>query len=142
MSSESVPRGRPFVKGNGGRRPGSKNKSTLLAEALLPGEGADLVRTAIELAKDGNVPMLKFVLERILPKERPVKLDVPQIDHPHEAGQVLAAVLRAVAAGEITPSEGSAVAALVGGFPRFVNITEFENRVQELEFANKELSAK
>jgi hypothetical protein len=31
-------RGRPFARGNGGRKPGSKNRTTLVAEALLKGE--------------------------------------------------------------------------------------------------------
>ena len=61
-------RGRPFERGNGGRRPGSKNRTTLVDEALLKGEERELVRKAIELAKAGDVPMLKFLLDRILPK--------------------------------------------------------------------------
>src|SRR5689334_9030467 len=64
------PRGRPFPKGNGGRKPGSRNKSTLLAETLLRGEEMELLRKAIELAKGGDGPMLKFLLDRILPKDR------------------------------------------------------------------------
>ena len=40
-------RGRPFEKGNGGRRPGSRNRTTLVAEALLKGEEVELVRKAI-----------------------------------------------------------------------------------------------
>jgi hypothetical protein len=143
VDSPSGPqRGRPFAKGNAGRRPGSKNKSTLLADALRPGEENELVRKAIELAKDGDVPMLKFLLDRILPKERPVKLDVPRIDHPHEAVDVLSGIVRAVAAGEITPSEGTAVAALAAGFPRFIDITDFDNRIQALESEITRLNAK
>jgi hypothetical protein len=46
------PRGRPFAKGNGGRRPGSRNRSTLVAEALLRDEEAELVRKGIELATE------------------------------------------------------------------------------------------
>jgi hypothetical protein len=74
-------RGRPFQKGNGGRRPGSKNRTTLVAESLLKSEEGELVRKAIELAKAGDVQMLKFFLDRILPKERSVRLDLPTMDH-------------------------------------------------------------
>ena len=59
-------RGRPFNTGNPGRRPGSKNRTTVVSEALLRGEATELVRKAIELAKGGNVPMLKVLVERIL----------------------------------------------------------------------------
>ena len=53
-------RGRPFPRGNPGRRPGSKNRSTLLVAALLEGETEALLRKAIQLARAGNVPMLKL----------------------------------------------------------------------------------
>jgi hypothetical protein len=62
-----APRGRPFAKGNAGRKPGSKNRITVVAGALLDGATEDLVRTAVEIAKAGDVPMLKFLLGRILP---------------------------------------------------------------------------
>jgi hypothetical protein len=57
-------RGRPFEKGNGGRKSGSKNRTTLVAQALLRGEEVELVRKAIELAKAGDIQMLKFLLDR------------------------------------------------------------------------------
>jgi hypothetical protein len=58
-------RGHPFEKGNGGRRPGSRNRTTVVAEALLKGEEVELVRKGVELAKAGDVQMLKFLLDRI-----------------------------------------------------------------------------
>jgi hypothetical protein len=136
------PRGRPFPKGNGGRKPGSRNKSTLIAEALLRGEEVELVRKAIELAKGGDAQMLKFLLDRILPKDRPIKIDLPQIDHPHDAFHALSAVIDAVAAGEIAPSESAAVAPLVAGLSRFIDITDFEKRIQALESGVEELHSK
>ena len=42
--TQPVARGRPFPKGNGGRKPGSKNRTTLIATALLAGEEEELVR--------------------------------------------------------------------------------------------------
>src|SRR6476620_468761 len=85
-------RGRPFEKGNGGRKPGSKNRTTLVAEALLHGEEVELVRKAIEVAKAGNVQMLMFLLGRILSKERSVQVDVPRMDHSSDAVDALATV--------------------------------------------------
>jgi hypothetical protein len=45
-------RGRPFVKGRSGnpagRRPGSRNRATLAAAALLAGEAEALTRKAVE----------------------------------------------------------------------------------------------
>jgi hypothetical protein len=45
------PRGRPFAKGNGGRKVGSRNRATLLADAMPEGEREELVRKGIELAR-------------------------------------------------------------------------------------------
>jgi hypothetical protein len=39
-------RGRPFAKGNSGRKAGSKNRATVAAAALLDGEAEELVRKA------------------------------------------------------------------------------------------------
>ena len=53
-------RGRPFRNGNGGRPPGSKNQNTLILEALSHGDKEELVRKGLELAKAGDVSMLRF----------------------------------------------------------------------------------
>jgi hypothetical protein len=53
---------RHFQNGNPGRKPGSKNRTTLVAAALLEREAGELVRKAVELAKAGDVVMLKFLL--------------------------------------------------------------------------------
>src|SRR5256714_14266143 len=107
------PRGRPFEKGNGGRKPGSKNRTTLVAEALLKGEEVELVRKAIELAKAGDVPMLKFLLDRILPKDRLVRVDLSPMKHGSNAIDALGAIIDAVGAGQIAPIEGSTLGSLV-----------------------------
>jgi hypothetical protein len=78
-------RGRPFAEGNPGRPRGSKNRTTVIAQALLAEEESELVRKAVELAKAGDVPMLKFLLDRLLPKERLIKIDLPRLDFADEA---------------------------------------------------------
>ena len=79
-------RGLPFSKGNPGRMPGSKNRTTIVAEALLKGQEDELIRKAIELAKAGDGPMLKFLLDRLLPRERSVQFDLPSINSAADAG--------------------------------------------------------
>jgi len=73
-------RGRPFPKGNGGRRLGSKNRSSLIFAALSDDDKEDVVRKGLELAKAGDVSMLKFFLGRILPRERSIRIDLPQME--------------------------------------------------------------
>lgn len=126
-------RGRPFEKGNGGRRPGSKNRTTLVAEALLKGEEEALVRKAIELAKAGDVQMLKFLLDRILPKERSVHIELPTMERADDAVDALGATINAVGTGQIAPSEAAALAALVATYARAINIYELESRLDKIE---------
>ena len=109
-------RGRPFAKGNAGRKRGSRNKSTLISAALLDGEQPELRRLAIDIAKRGNVSMLKFLLARWLPRERLIKIDLPPIVSASDTLKALQHILRAVSAGMISPTEGAALTALLTPF--------------------------
>jgi hypothetical protein len=126
-------RGRPFEKGNGGRKPGSRNKTTLVADALLKGEEVELVRKGLELAKAGDVQMLKFFLDRIVPKERLVRIDLPTMERADDAVDALGAIINAVGNGEIAPSESAALAALVTSYARAINVHELETRLDKME---------
>jgi hypothetical protein len=126
-------RGRPFAKGNAGRRRGSKNRSTVLAQSLLAGEETELIRKAIELAKAGDVQMLKFLLDRLLPKERLIKIDLPRLDFSDEAIDGMAAVSRAIAEGQITPSEGAAISNMISGYSRAVEVWDLSRRIEVIE---------
>jgi hypothetical protein len=83
---------------------------------MLDGEAEALTRKAIELALEGNVLALKICLDRILParRERDVTLNLPSLRSPSDAGKVTAAILAAVTKGEITISEATELAKLVG----------------------------
>jgi hypothetical protein len=126
-------RGRPFEKGNGGRRPGSRNRTSLVAEALLEGEETELVRKAIELAKAGDTQMLKFLLDRILPRERSVRIELPPMNRADDAVDALGAVIDAVGAGQIAPSEAASLATLVLAYARTINVHELESRLDKIE---------
>jgi hypothetical protein len=49
----------------------------------------ELVRKAIEMAKAGDAQMLKFLLDRILPKARSVLINLPRMDHASDAVDAL-----------------------------------------------------
>ena len=126
-------RGRPFAKGNGGRRPGSKNQSTLILEALSDSEKEQLVRKGIELAKAGDVSMLKFFLSRILPRERPIRIDLPRMEFADDAVEALGSIVRAVSEGSITPGEGADLANLVNSYGRAIDMADVTRRLDALE---------
>src|SRR3974390_3770165 len=62
--TEKKIRGRPFQPGNPGRPPGSKNKTTRLAEQLVGDEGETQMRKGIHLALPGSVKCLEMCLDR------------------------------------------------------------------------------
>ena len=126
-------RGRPFAKGNGGRRPGSKNQTTLMLEALLDGEKEELVRKGFELAKAGNVAMLKFFLSRMLPQERLITVELPQMEFADDAVAALGSIVRAVSEGLISPSEGADLANLVNSYGRAIDMADVVKRLDSLE---------
>jgi hypothetical protein len=133
MDNEKPPRGRPFPNGNRGRKRGSKNKATLLATSLAGGRGEEILRKAIEMAMGGNVPMMKFLLDRILPKERPIRLELPRLDYPHDSVDAMAEIVNAVSSGLISPREGADVAQLVSAFTRAIDVTETQSEIDLLK---------
>ncbi len=128
-------RGRPFQKGNPGRPQGARNKVTLAVEKLLDGEAETLTRKAIKKAKDGDMQALKMCMERICPprKDRPVSFDLPAAETAGDVMKAMSAILRAVAAGDLTPEDGKAVAALLESQRRAVETTDIEDRLSRLE---------
>ena len=132
-TSQIPARGRPFPRGNPGRRPGSKNRSTLLVAALLEGETEALLRKAIQLARAGNVPMLKFLLSRTMPRDRLVKLDLPQMVFADYGVEALGCIMRAASQEAITPSEGAALAAIVKSYSDAIDMADVVKRLDALE---------
>jgi hypothetical protein len=132
-------RGRPFSKGAsgnpGGRPAGTRNKAILAMEALLDGEAEAITRTAIEKAKEGDTTALRLCLERILPprKDRPVSFSLPQLGTVTDAPAATAAIVAAVAAADITVSEGSELAKLVDTYVRAVEASDLDKRLRAIE---------
>ena len=134
-------RGRSFKLGQSGNpagRPrGARNKTTLAIEALLDGEAETITRKAIELAKAGDISALRLCLDRIAPprKDRPVSFDLPSIKSAADATQASAALVAAVASGELTPSEAAELGKLIESYVRALTASDFEARLNQLESA-------
>lgn len=124
-----------FAAGNPGRPKGARHKTTLAVQELLDGEAEALTRRAIDLALAGDMAALRLCVERIAPpkKDAPVSFDLPQMETPQDAAEVAKAVIKAVADGELTPTEGAGVMALVEGYRRAVETAELEMRIAALE---------
>ena len=127
---------KPGQSGNPSGKPkGARNRLTLACEALLEGEGEALTRKAIELALDGDTVALRLCLERICPpaKERPISIELPDINGTDDIGTASNAVLASLANGELLPSEAAAVATLLEGRRKAIETEELESRITALE---------
>jgi hypothetical protein len=130
--------GRPFatgVSGNpAGRPPGTRNRATEIAQALLDGEAEALARKCVELALDGDRAALKLCLERLVPRRpRAVALDLPAIASAADLAPAIAAIARGVAAGGLTPYDGAELARIFDAYAHAVEFGEFERRLRAVE---------
>src|SRR5438128_590196 len=133
MENEKTVRGRPFQNGNPGRKPGSKNKATLLSASLAEGQGEVILQTAIELALGGNVPMIKFLLERILPKDRVLPIvQIPDFEHGDNADDAMRQIVGAVSSGRITAREAADLSQIISAFARTTDLFDAQLEIHSL----------
>lgn len=128
-------RGKPFEPGNPGKPKGARHRTTKAVEALLDGEAEEITRKAIEAAKAGDMAAIKLCLDRIAPaqRERTVQFTMPPLTGAADLPAAVAAIFEAVAAGDLTPSEATQLAALVEAFRKQTETAELEARIKSLE---------
>jgi hypothetical protein len=104
-------------------------------EELLDGEADAIVRKAVEQAKNGDPVALRLCLERIIPprRERPINFELPPIQAPADALKATAALIAAVGAGDVTPSEAAELAKLIEGYVKSMEATDLAERIAKLE---------
>ena len=108
--------------------------ATLACEALLDGQAEALTQKAIQMALDGDAVALRLCLDRIYPprKDRPVTFTVPPITSARDAADLMAAVTKAVATGNITPSEATEIAKLIDSYVKAYQTAELDERVASI----------
>ena len=93
------------VSGNPKGRPkGSRNRASLLAEALLDGESEQITRKLIEKAKNGDLTAIKLCVDRLVPprKSRPVPINLGKLETAEQISAAQTAILDVAAKGDIT----------------------------------------
>jgi hypothetical protein len=91
------------------------------------------LQKAVELGLGGDVPMLRFLLSRVLPRDRLITIELPQLEFADDAVEALGRIAAAVAEGAITPSEGSALATVVNAQSQAIERADLVKRVDALE---------
>ena len=101
----------------------------------MDGEAEKLTRKAVDMALEGDATALRICIDRIIParRDRPMKFRLPDLASASEAATAMQAIIRAVANGEITPSEAQSVAGLIAVFVQAIETKELEERIAALE---------
>ncbi|MBB6012671.1 hypothetical protein HNR59_002016 [Aquamicrobium lusatiense] len=119
---QRLPNGQ-FAPGSGGRVPGSKN---LVSNAALAAV-RDMKDAAIQQLREkliaGDWQAVLFVLERCLPKGRPIELDAA----------TPSAITGALINGTITSEEAKNVATVLEKVASIEQVTELRERLEALE---------
>ena len=66
-------------------------------------------------------------------KDRPVWFDLPKMNEAKDAVSASAAIVAAVAGGDLTPSEAAELSKVIDGYARSLQTVEFEERLSKLE---------
>jgi hypothetical protein len=108
----------PGQSGNpAGKIPGTRNRATLLREALNEGEDRTVARLVIDKALAGNLVAARFVVGRLMPRprDRAIELELPA---GAGAGDIVAAydaTVQAMMDGEISTEEALTVTRVLDG---------------------------
>jgi len=119
-----MPRFRKGQQPGPGRPPGCRNKSSVILDAI--GRKAD---------EQENLHAADILLRRAWPSGngRPVTLDLPPVETAAGVVQAHAAVVAAMAAGEITPEEARAITDVLESQRRALETHDHDKRLQALE---------
>lgn len=131
-----------FQKGQSGnpagKPKGAKDRRTEM-RALLQPHADKLIQTAVNLALAGDVQALRICIDRIIPpvREDRLQVDLPDIADAAGCTEAQAAIMKAVASGELLPSQGEALAGLVEHQRRAMYDQDLAKRIEAIELQMK-----
>jgi hypothetical protein len=114
----------PGQSGNpAGRPPGSLNKKTLAARALLEEHAEEIAQNLTDRAKNGEPTAMRLYMDRVAPTglNRPIAITLPMVKTPEDAEAALTVVLAEFADGKLSINEFSA---LLTAIDRMVRLAE------------------
>jgi hypothetical protein len=122
---------KPGQSGNPAGRPvGSRNSASIAMDALLDGEAKAITDKCIEMAKAGDGAALRLCMERLVPprKDRVVRFEIPPLEKPSDCVPIMAAIMRGVAEGDLTPGEAAALSKILDSYTRAVELADLAER--------------
>ncbi len=128
----------PFEKDNQlgqGRPKGSRNKSTIWFDTLGERGTEKAIKAVSQNAGEGDNHAAAILLARTWARRRgrAVEIDLPPVEKPGDLVKAHAALVAAVAGGELTPGEGAEVSKLLENQRRAIETADHEERLQSIE---------
>jgi hypothetical protein len=125
-------RWKPGQSGNpSGRTTGSGAVGKL--RAAISGQVPDILAAMTEKALAGDVQAARLLLERVIPPMKPEEQAQPLALPEGSLTDQGRAVLDAVSAGELAPSQGAALLGAIGTLARVAEIDDLARRIEALE---------
>ncbi len=128
---------KPGQSGNPSGRPkGIPDKRVAMRELLTPYAG-DLIGKTVELALSGDTTALRICIDRLVPpvKEEAIEVTLPKIACAEDCTNAQAAVLNAVAEGEMLPGVGKLMSDLIDAQRRAYETNDLAKRMAAVEEA-------
>jgi Family of unknown function (DUF5681) len=123
-----------------GRPRGSRHAALVALDAIGTKAAAAVLKKVAEAAQSGDLRASEILLRRVWPerKGRIVEVDLPPVHAAADLPKALSAVMAAMAAGEITPDEASAIAAVIESKRKVIETADLDRRLTVLESAANE----
>lgn len=114
-----------------GRPRGAKDRRTVFRDLIEP-FSERLIAKAIDMAMEGNEPMLRLLLDRMLPakpKDDPIDINIATGSQMSKANKIL----ELVSSGDITPTVAKCLMDTLATESKLIEFEELEKRVKEIE---------
>jgi hypothetical protein len=101
----------------------------------MQADAAEVIRTVIQKAKDGDMVAARIVVDRICPirKGAPVNIKLPNVTTAVGVADAMNALLSEMADGSLSPEEAAIIAGILDARQRSIVTVEHEARLAALE---------
>ena len=123
------------ASGNAAGRPAGIEDRRMKYRKLLEPHAENLIQKAVDLALSGDATALRLCLERIVPaiKSRDETVALPLVGTAKSLTERGEAILAALGAGILSPSEAGGLIQALAAQSRITEIDELEKRIAQLE---------
>ena len=105
----------------------------------MQGQVERVTTAVIEAASKGDMAAARLILDRICParREPAVSVEIPNIESAADLPMAIAAILQAVAAGDLTPGEAAKITNTIEAAGSAIELHDLDRRIADIEASIK-----